>query len=410
MNNTKPLAERIRPTNIENYYGKEALFEKYPFLKAMYENKFYRSAIFYGPSGSGKTTFALLLVQDANLPVVNLNAVTANKQDIMTVIEQSRNTPVLLILDEIHRLNKDKQELLLPVIESGAVVLFGLTTVHPNTSLPASIRSRVNIYHFAENSNETVVEALIRATEEDAFLQSFNKTFEPTVFTEIAQIAGGDIRYAMNTLEEIIVSSLDANITNESLYQIKGFSHSAVDNIKNHYDLLSALQKSIRGSNPDAAIYWLMRLTDTQDIPAITRRLYVIAFEDIAMGFPAAISRTIDAITAAEKIGYPEALFPLAYCVIELALAPKSHTVKHAISLTQNALEQYGNLPIPEVLKMRTIDRKDYYDYNNPKSWATITYLPESIKDYHFLDFSKEFRSGKYEKQLAEQYTKLQKK
>lgn len=409
MNPTEPLAQRIRPQNIKDYYGIDTLFDKYPFLKAMLENKFYRSAIFYGPSGSGKTTFALLLAKDAKLPVYQLNAVTANKQDIIEIIEQSKQQPVLLILDEIHRLNKDKQELLLPVIESGAVVLFGLTTVHPNTSLPASIRSRVNIYHFEENALDTIVHALKRAIEVDDFLCSFKKDIETDVFEEIALLSAGDIRYALNTLEELIVSTSGAKITTEDLYQLRGASHTAVDNIKNHYDLLSALQKSIRGSEPDAAIYWLLRLVDTQDVPAITRRLYVIAFEDIGMGFPASLSRTLDAIQAAEKIGFPEAIFPLAYCVIELALAPKSHTTKSAIQLAQHALETYGNLPIPEILKMRTIDRTQYYDYHNPKSWERIQYLPDEIQNHRFLDFSKEYRSGKYEKQLADQYEKLRK-
>jgi ATPase related to the helicase subunit of the Holliday junction resolvase len=405
--NTKPLAERMRPQTLDNFYGNQILFEKYPFLQAMYQEKFYRSSIFYGPSGSGKTTFALLLVKTSNLPVFQLNAVNCNKKDLTDVIEKTKEQPVILLLDEIHRLSKDKQEILLPVIESGAVVLFGLTTVHPFSSLPASIRSRVSIYHFEEQTLETIEAALKRACNEDELLKHQQKNIDDDVFTYIAKIANGDIRYAMNTLEEIIISSSDNNITMESLAGLQQQIHAATDQTKLHYDLVSALQKSIRGSDADAALYWLLRLSENQDIMEIARRLLVIAYEDVALGYPAATDRVLNAVQTAEKIGFPEAIFPLAYSVIELALAPKSRTISTAIHHVQSLLETEGNLAVPEILQLRTIDRQHYYDYNNIKSWEKIVYLPEKLKNHSFLDFTKEYRGGKYEEQMKIQYHKL---
>lgn len=406
---TKPLAERIRPQTLEDFYGVDILFEKYPFLKAMIEHQFFRSSIFYGPSGSGKTTFAKLLVSACHLPIFELNAVSCNKQDIVHVLEQSKREPVVLLLDEIHRLNKDKQELLLPVVESGAVVLIGLTTVHPYSSLPASIRSRVSIYHFEENTIETIINSLKHAFVHDALLQSFDKEIDDSIFEAIAQIASGDIRFAMNTLEELVIATPEKKITEVQLEQLHEKTHLAVDITKNHYDLVSALQKSIRGSDADGALYWLLRLAENQDVTEITRRLLVIAFEDVAFGNPAACSRVVDATIAAEKVGFPEAIYPLAYITTELALSPKSRTITNAIQLTRETIKKTGSLSIPEVLKLRTIDRQHYYDYANPKAWQSYEYLPNEIRKRQFYDFTSEFRSGKFEEQFKLAYAKRQK-
>ncbi|GBU10451.1 recombination intermediate processing DNA-dependent ATPase [Erysipelotrichaceae bacterium] len=403
---TQPLAERIRPDAFELFFGITALYEKYPFLKAMVEHNFYRSAIFYGPSGSGKTTFARILVKNATLPVIDLNAVFCAKQDIINAITQSQQSPLIVVMDEIHRLSKDKQELLLPVIESGAIILFGLTTVHPNTSLPASIRSRLSIYYFEPCTTQAIISSLKRALATDALLQSLHKTITGDALSAIATLAGGDIRFALNTLEEVCFTSTTPEITTTQLQLLHEKTHLAVDNTKNHYDLLSALQKSIRGSDADAAIYWLLRLAENNDISEISRRLIIIAFEDVALGNPAICSRVLDATHAAELVGFPEAIYPLGYITVELALSPKSRTITDAIALTRTTIQKSGLLEVPEILKLRTIDRTQFYDYSNKKAWHSYQYLPEKLQGYHFFDFSKEYRSGKFEEQFQRFYQK----
>lgn len=403
---TQPLAERIRPQNLNNFYGIETLYKKYPFLKAMATEHLYRSAIFYGPSGSGKTTFARLLIQHANTKSFELNAVSTNKADLQAVIQSAQIKPVILLLDEIHRLNKDKQEILLPFIENGSIVLFGLTTVHPFSSLPASIRSRVLIFHFESIEHETITAILKHAIIQDELLQGYQRIISDDVYEAIAMAASGDIRFALNTLEEMVISStvrkIDLNVF-QTMFQT---THLATDTIANHYDLLSALQKSIRGSDADAALYWLTRLAENQDIGEITRRLQVIAFEDIAYGNPQALSRTVEACLAAENLGFPEAIYPLAYITTELAMSPKSRTITDAIFKAKKTLTDYGHLPIPEVLKMRTINRKETYPYGNKKAWDHLTYLPNELKHHRFFDFSAEHRSGKFEKQMELYYKK----
>lgn len=358
--------------------------------------------ILYGKPGIGKTTIALALVAEMNLKYRLLNATINNKKDFDTAIEEAKMYGGLVVLmDEIHRLNKDKQDLLLPYLENGLITLIGMTTANPYHSINPAIRSRCQIFELKELTKEEIVTGLKRACQNEN-LENIKINDEDLLY--IASLSGGDLRFAYNLLEMAYVATDDYNITTETIKSINSkkviFSDANGDG---HYDLLSAFQKSIRGSDVDASIYYLSRLIEAGDYESIYRRMTVIAYEDIGLANPI-IGVKVDAcINACERLGFPEARIPLATMIIDMALSPKSNnayqTLDKALTLIEN--EDTGN--VPNHIKTNSPEYK--YPHNYKNHFVKQQYLPDKIKNAHFFEPT---ANSKYELSLVEYYKKIE--
>lgn len=373
------LANILRPTKLDDVIGQKHLIGENKILTNLVNNKKLFSMILYGKPGIGKTSIANAIVNELKVPYRFLNATINKVVDFNVVIEEAKmQGEMILIVDEIHRMNKDKQDLLLPYIESGLIILIGLTTSNPYHKINAAIRSRCQIFELHELNNTDIVEGLKKASKK---LDKIKVTDE--VLNLIANLSGGDFRAAINLLEIAYYSTKDKKITESVIKEINSkpiiFSDKNEDG---HYDLLSAFQKSIRGSDPDAAIYYLARLIEAGDLDSIYRRMTVIAYEDIGLANPGMGPKVNAAINAAELVGLPEARIPLSVVVLELALSPKSNSAISAIdeALTDIRKNNTGN--VPNHIKTNSKDYK--YPHIYPKYYVEQQYLPDNIKDRHY--------------------------
>ena len=329
----EPLAIKMRPKCLDEVIGQKHLIGKGKILSNICKNKRLFSMILYGKPGIGKTTIAVALVNEMGLKYRLLNATINNKKDFDTVVSEAKMYGgIVVLMDEIHRLNKDKQDLLLPYLENGLITLIGMTTANPYHSINPAIRSRCQIFELKELSNEDIVTGLKRACKNE-LLENINVSDE--TLTYIASLAGGDLRFAYNLLEMAYVATDDYNVTIDVIKSINSkkviFSDASGDG---HYDLLSAFQKSIRGSDVDASIYYLARLIEAGDYDSIYRRMSVIAYEDIGLANPI-IGVKVDAcINACERLGFPEARIPLGVMVIDMALSPKSNNAYLLVNIS----------------------------------------------------------------------------
>ncbi|MGN1344453.1 MAG: replication-associated recombination protein A [Traorella sp.] len=402
----EPLAYRMRPTCLNEVIGQKHLIGENQILRKCVEKKQLFSMILYGPAGCGKTTLARVLANECELPYRLFNAVTGNKKDLDKLFEESKfYAGLVVIIDEVHRLNKDKQDLLLPYVESGAITLIGATTSNPLFAINPAIRSRCHLFEVKSNSLEDVIEAIHKAIESEKGLQ--NKiTISDEAALAIARHVNGDIRYALNILE-ICASVCDTNTidisTIQQFTQIPNFAMDKDDD--GHYDAVSAFQKSIRGSDVNAALYYLARLILANDMDSIERRLITTAYEDIGLGNPAAVARCVTAVDAAKRVGFPEARIILSQAVIDLVLSPKSRSSEAAIDKAIHAIQK-ETLPIPDYLRLTPVNLSEEmkYDYSRSDIWPKLQYLPDKIKDERF--YEPEFTSS-YEKTLASNYDKL---
>ncbi len=406
----QPLAYRLRPKTLDEVIGQTDLVGKDGFLRNSTKTHTMVSIIFYGPPGCGKTTIAEAYANSMKVKCIKLNAVTANKQDLEGAIQECKMFPeAFIVMDEVHRLNKDKQDILLPYIEDGSVYLLGCTTQNPYMAVNKAIRSRCHLLEVKPLTDENIVEGLERAiTSKNGLNNSIE--IEKAGLEYIAKLTAGDMRYALNFLDVIKMSSKKKEISLEDVKQIIKVPNWQMDEDEGeHYDSVSAFQKSIRGSDVDAALYYLARLCIVEDLDSIKRRLLVIAYEDIGLANPQAVDRVTNAIKAAEEVGFPEAVIPLGFAVCELCLSPHSRASHDAI---ENAMEFARNNPTPvqDYLKLTPVNVKeeDKYPYNRPDLWAKIQYLPEAIKDMQFYE-PKLDSSSTYEKGLNENYAKLKK-
>ncbi|WP_102268463.1 replication-associated recombination protein A [Massilicoli timonensis] len=402
----EPLAYRMRPQTPDEIVGQKHLIAPGKVLRRCVEAKRLFSMIFYGPPGTGKTTMATVLAQSVGLPYRMFNAVSGNKKDLDRLFEEAKLYPgLVVIIDEVHRLNKDKQDLLLPYVEKGMITMIGATTANPYHAINPAIRSRCHIFEFYALSTADCVTALRRALESEKGLNHLVEA-DDALLSQIAIKCGGDLRQAMNVLE-LCAYGCENGIIEEAaldLYLQKG-QRLLDKNGDGYYNVLSAFQKSIRGSDVDAALYYLAAMIEAQDMDAIERRLLVCAYEDVGLGNPAAVARCVNAIDAAKRVGFPEGRIPLSQAVIDLCLSPKSKSAEAAIDKAMQALHQYG-LQMPPYLHYTpvTLAENERYDYGRSDLWDQIQYLPDPLKDASFYTPQ---TNSQYEQVLAGNLKKL---
>jgi putative ATPase len=368
------LANILRPTKLSDIVGQDHLIGKDKILTNLVKNKKIFSMILYGRPGTGKTSIAYAISNELDIKTRFLNAVVNNKSDFDTVIEEARMYgELLLIVDEIHRMNKDKQDILLPHIESGLIILIGLTTSNPYHSINPAIRSRCQIFELHNIDNTSIIKILKKASK-----KLDNITINNECYNYIANISSGDVRSALNLLEVSYYSTVDHNITMDILKNINNkpiFIHDK--NEDGYYDCISALQKSIRGSDVDASIHYLARLIKAGDLDIIVRRLSVIAYEDIGLANPGIGPRLDASINAALRVGLPEASIILAEIVIEMALSPKSNSTYLALSRAMNDLNNIDCGYVPKHLHTNSLLYLYPHDYKN--DWVKQDYLPDKL-------------------------------
>lgn len=414
MTNNEPLAFRMRPKNLDEVVGQQHLIGKNKFLYRMVKANRLSSLILYGPPGTGKTSIASAIAGATNYAFRILNAATCSKKDLQIISEEAKlSGHVVLLLDEIHRLDKIKQDFLLPQMESGAIILIGATTENPYISVTPAIRSRAQIFELKPLTSEDIRLALKKAlSNEIDGLGSYNVDIDEQTLDYIANATKGDLRFALNALELAVLSS-DNNVIR--LTDIEDVLQSKIvvadKNGDSHYDIMSALQKSIRGSDTDAALHYAARLIIARDLETLCRRLYIIAYEDIGLAAPDVVQRAVIAIDTAKKVGLPEARIPLANAIIELALAPKSNSAYVAMDLAIQTAEKYL-VEIPDSLKdshysgaKKLNHGTDYkYPHNYPNNWVAQQYLPDKLIDDVYLDSK---YNSLYEKNLKNRYQKI---
>lgn len=369
------LADKLRPKKLDDIIGQEHLIGDDKIITNLVKNKKIFSMILYGKPGIGKTSLATAIVGELNLHYKFMNATINNKNDFDSAIEEAKfYGELVLIIDEIHRMNKDKQDILLPYIENGTIILIGLTTSNPYHKINPAIRSRCQIFELHELNSEDIFKGLKKS------LKNFdNIKVEDETLKYIASLASGDMRYAFNLLEVAYYSTSDGNISIENIKKINSkpvFFHDK--NEDGHYDVLSALQKSIRGSDVDASLHYLARLIEAEDLDSIYRRLSVIAYEDIGMANPGIGPRVMAAISAAELVGLPEARIPLGQIVVEMALSPKSNSSHLALDAAINDIHKGNTGNVPDNIK--TSSPNYLYPHNYPNDWVKQEYMPKQLQ------------------------------
>lgn len=367
------LADKLRPQTLDDIVGQDHLIGKGKILTNLVKNKKLFSMIFYGKPGIGKTSIANALVNELDLHYKFLNATINNKSDFDTAIMEAKMYgEMVLIIDEIHRMNKDKQDLLLPYIENGTIILIGLTTSNPYHKINPAIRSRCQIFELHELQKEDIKKGLTKS-----LLNLPDVEIDDESIDYIATLASGDMRFALNLLEVAYYSS-DKKITIDAIKKINSkpvFFHDKDGD--GHYDVLSALQKSIRGSDVDASLHYLARLIEAEDLDSIYRRLSVIAYEDIGMANPGIGPRVMAAIHAADLVGLPEARIPLGQIVVEMALSPKSNSSHLALDAAINDIRKGNTGNVPNNIKTSSPDY--LYPHNYPHDWVKQNYMPANL-------------------------------
>ena len=395
------LAIKLRPTKLSEVIGQKHLIGKDRILTNLVKNKKLFSMILYGKPGIGKTSIAMAIVNELDVKYRMLNAVINNKKDFDTVVEEAKMyNGLVLVMDEIHRLNKDKQDLLLPVLESGLITLIGMTTANPYHSINPAIRSRCQLFELKELDEEDISDAIDKVIKSNLLpgLKINKKAKE-----YIIGISKNDLRYVYNLIEIAYYGNDDKNITEEKLIAICNKPNIFHDkNEDGYYDMLSALQKSIRGSDPQAAIFYLAKLLEGGELDSACRRLAVICYEDISLANPGMGPKVMAAIDSAFMLGMPEARIPLANIVIEMALSPKTNS---AIMAIDKALDTVANIDygdVPSYLKSPYTGYK--YPHNFKNDYVKQQYLPDRIKNIKFYTP----KDNKNEKLLKEIMDKLE--
>lgn len=380
------LAIKMRPQKLSDVIGQEHLIGEGKILTNLVKNKKIFSMILYGKPGIGKTSIATAIVSELNVKYRMLNAVINNKKDFDTVVNEAKMyNGLVLIMDEIHRLNKDKQDLLLPVLESGIITLIGMTTSNPYHSINPAIRSRCQLFELKDLSKNDILKAIDLVIKKDVLS---NLKIDEDAKEYIANISKNDLRYAYNLIEVAYYATDDCHITTDKLINISNKPNLFHDkNQDGYYDLLSAFQKSIRGSDVHASVYYLARLILGGELESICRRMAVIVYEDIGLANPQMGPKVMSAIDSALMLGLPEARIPLSAAVIEMALSPKSNSAESAIDSALSLIETADTGNVPSHLKNPSNEYK--YPHNYKNSYVKQQYLPDNVKNiklYHPKD------------------------
>lgn len=409
---TDHLALKLRPKTIDDVIGQKHLVGEGKIIRRMVEANRLASMILYGPPGIGKTSIASAIAGTTQMAFRTFNATTDSKKRLQEIAEEAKfSGGLVLLLDEIHRLDKTKQDFLLPLLENGLLTMIGATTENPFFSVTPAIRSRVQIFELEPLDYQDMITAinqlLIKAPnlyQEELLLTQDAKEF-------LIQTSNGDLRSLYNAIDLAILSTPTyeghKTITLDIIQNCIQKTQFSMDKSGDaHYDILSALQKSIRGSDVNASLHYAARLIAAGDLPSLARRLTVIAYEDIGLANPDAQIHTVTALEAAQKLGFPEARIPIANIVIELALSPKSNSAYLAIDKALEDLNKNGPLPIPRHLRDghysgskqlgNSLNYKYPHDY--PEKWVKQQYLPNKIKYQNYFEAN---HTGKYERALA---------
>lgn len=375
------LADKLRPKCIDDIIGQKHLVGEDKIIRNLVENNHIVSMILYGKPGIGKTSIACAIANQINKPYRMLNATINNKQDFDIVIEEAKMLgEIIIIMDEIHRLNKDKQDLLLPYIENGLIILIGMTTSNPYHKINPAIRSRCQIFELKELSIDDIKEGIDKASKHLKDIK-----IDEEAKNTIARLSSGDLRSAINLLEVSYYATKDKHVTLDVVEKINAKAVFFSDaNEDAHYDVLSGLQKSIRGSDVDASLHYLARLIAEGDLDSICRRLSVIAYEDIGLANPAMGPKVMAAIHAAELTGLPEARIPLGTLVTEMALSPKSNSAHIALDAALADIEAGTTGNLPNHIKTNSPLYKYPHDY--PNAWVRQQYLPDNIKNKKYYN------------------------
>ena len=391
------LANKLRPNKLSDIVGQTHLVGKNKILNNLVKNNKIFNMIFYGKSGIGKTTIALALMNELKINYRILNATINSKKDFEVVFEESKMyDDLVLIVDEIHRMNKDKQDLLLSFIESGQIILIGLTSSNPYHSINPAIRSRCQLIELKELSEEDIINALdkVKNVYSDIVLTDEIKSY-------IARLSAGDLRYAYNLIE-FCYNSFGSSFTIENIKEISSRTNIFYDkNEDGYYDVISAFQKSVRGSDVDASVHYLVRLIDAGDFDILYRRMLVIAYEDIGLANPTLQTKVLTAIESAERLGLPELYKPLTQAVIEMALSPKSNTIEQTYQAAINDLRKNNVGRVPEHIRTTSPNYKYPHMYKN--HYVKQQYLPDNIKTskYYFPG------DNKYEQAMSQYNEKI---
>ncbi|MBQ2873494.1 MAG: replication-associated recombination protein A [Bacilli bacterium] len=394
------LSIKMRPNKLSDVIGQSHLIGENKILSNLINNKKLFSMILYGKPGIGKTSIAMAIVNELGVRYRMLNAVINNKKDFDTVVNEAKMyNGLVLIMDEIHRMNKDKQDLLLPVLESGLITLIGMTTSNPYHSINPAIRSRCQLFKLEELSDDDIKLAIDRASNSE-YLEGI--IIDDDAYDYIVGMAKNDLRYAYNLLEVAYFASSDKHITVDSLINICNKPNIFHDKDQDgYYDLLSAFQKSIRGSDVHAALYYLARLIEGDELDSICRRMAVIVYEDIGLANPSLGPKVMAAINSALMLGFPEARIPLSAVVIEMALSPKSNSAEAAIDRALDIISKTNSGNVPNHIKNGNPEYKYPHDYKN--SYVKQQYLPDNVKNVKIYYPKK----NKNEKLLKEVMDKL---
>ncbi|MBZ3640613.1 replication-associated recombination protein A [Enterococcus casseliflavus] len=417
----QPLAYRMRLRNLDEVVGQQHLVGPGKIIRRMVEAKMLSSMILYGPPGTGKTSIASAIAGSTRYAFRMLNAATDTKKDLQIVAEEAKMSgTVILLLDEVHRLDKTKQDFLLPHLESGKIIMIGATTENPYITINPAIRSRTQIFEVKPLQEEDILTAIDQAlADETRGLGSETIVLTDDARLHLSRATNGDLRSALNGLELAARSTpkgpdgiihLTLAIIEECV-QRKALTHDKDGDA--HYDVISAFQKSIRGSDVDGALHYLGRLVEAGDLAIICRRLMVIGYEDIGLANPAAAARTVNAVLAAERLGLPEARIPLADTVVDLCLSPKSNSAYMALDAAIADIRSGKAGDVPDHLRdshykgAQSLNRGVGYQYphNFDDAWVDQQYLPDKLKNTHYYQPK---ATGKYEQALGQRYQQLQ--
>jgi len=393
LNSLPPLAERLRPTTLNELAGQQHLTGKGSILRTAIEHGKIPSMILWGPPGVGKTTIANIIAQTLQVPFYQLSAISSGVKEVREVIDTAKKqTGVILFIDEIHRFNKGQQDALLGAVEKGIITLIGATTENPSFEVNSALLSRCQVYVLKALDEKDLVGLLQHAIVSDEYLKTVNIQLKETA--ALINISGGDARKLLNLLELVVDAMGGGDITDDKVMDIAQKRIALYDKKgEQHYDIISAFIKSIRGSDPNAAVYYLARMIEGgEDVKFIARRMLILSSEDIGNANPNALLLANATFDAVNKIGYPESQLILSQCAIYLASSAKSNSATVAIGAAMNAVKQQGDLPVPlhirnaptRMMKNMNYGKGYEYSHNYDNNFSAQEYLPDAIKGNTF--------------------------